>query len=180
MLAGIGGEEMAPLGELGDGWGRVDLTAFEDLLPAGSAANLGGQGADPSAFLDLLEDVGHVEELGSETQDGVALTGYAADVSLADMMDAQGMAPEDMGSLFGAGGEEIGEAVLEVEIPIEVWVDGEGYVRRMVMEIGGPELLEAVESIEDVPAEDTEEVGSVVVETDMRFNDFGYDVTIAV
>ena len=182
MASQMLGGEAEVLGQLDDQWGKVDLEAFTDLLPADVAKQLGAQGTDPTAMLDLLREVGDVEELGSETQNGVAVTGYAAEVSLEDLLEAQGMSVEDFTAMFGGGDAAEGmEAILEVTMPIEVWVDDEGYVRREVMTIGGSELVDAIEDADTpVSAEEAEAMESFVVEMDMRMNDYGDDITVDV
>ena len=180
MAAQMLGPDAEALAGLDDSWGKVDLTEFADLLPADVAQQLGAQGTDPTAMLDVLQEVGGVEELGSETQDGVAVTGYAAEVSLEDLLEAQGMSAEDFTAMLGGGANvtEI-EAVLDAEMPIEVWVDDEGYVRRQVMTIGGSELVGVIEDSDvSVSDEEAQAMESFVMEMDMRMHDYGADITV--
>jgi len=111
-------------GSLGDGWGRVDLSAMGDVLPGEAAGSLGGgQAYDPAVFLEMVRQSESAEELGSDEIDGEPVNGIAAEVSMAEMLEAQGMGPEDLGS--GA------EGMAGMTFPIEVWVGEDDLIRRL-------------------------------------------------
>lgn len=149
FLAAMGTEPgAAPLGPfaaLGDGWGKVDLSALGDLVPGDLAQLFGGaQAFDPRMFLDLLRDSSDVEELGSATIRGEAVTGLSATVSLEDLLDAQQIDREALGQLAESSG-----AVAEmstIRFPIEVWVNGTGQVARIVVAMSSDSLSDAAQA----------------------------------
>jgi len=151
-------------GQLGDDWGRVDIAALGSTLPGEAAGSLGGgQTYDPTVFLDMIRASDDVEELGTDTIDGTEVTGLAADVSMADMLEAQGMSPDDL----GPGSEDLPEA----SFPIEVWVDGEDLIRRIDFSFDSEALTDvAEESGEDVGSLDTAGFGMAMT---MDFSDYG-------
>lgn len=121
---------------LGDSWGRVDLTGLaDDAEPSELFSQLNqGQNLDPRFYIELVKDADDVKDLGSDTVDGVGLVGLAADVPLAAMIEAQGIDPS---TLVGErSGENLAEAMEEFMIPVGVWIDEDGNVRRLSMDIG--------------------------------------------
>lgn len=144
------GQDLGPVAELavlGDGWGRVDLAALGDLSLVDVQNTAGApNGSDPRVLLDLVASADSVEELGSEDIDGDEVNGLGADLTLGEMLDAQGVQVDDfvqqMGSNVGglegvpAGEmESMMQSIVETPIPFEVWVDDKGYVRRVAYEM---------------------------------------------
>jgi hypothetical protein len=105
--------------QLGDGWGRVDLDELADLLP-GLQDNMSATGAHvPHLFVDVITKAQDVEELGEDEIRGVAVTGLAAEVPFEDLLAAEGTGP---GSV---------DVLNDITVPVEVWVDRDGLVRRV-------------------------------------------------
>ena len=105
--------------QLGDGWGRVDIDELAELLP-GLQDNMSATGAHvPRLFVDVVTKARDVEELGEDEIRGVAATGLAAEVPFEDLFAAQGT---------GLAGVDV---MNDITVPIEVWVDRDGLVRRV-------------------------------------------------
>ena len=146
----------------GKEWIGMDLEkSFEDL-------GLGGldfQSQDPSHMLQFLRAAGgEVEEAGSARVRGVETTRYTGSIDLREALDAslddlgmserkQQRARDEMKAMLDEVGDE--------ELPIEVFVDDEGMLRRITMELGM-----AVEGQE------------VAMTMEMDFFDFGVDVDV--
>jgi hypothetical protein len=110
---------------LADGWVAVDLAALGDVDPQhGTGALAGDQSIDPSAYLGLVRSAGSVEELGSDEIDGVPVTRLLADAALVDLLRLRGIEPP-MTTIDAT------EALSEVTLPIEAWVDGRGHIHRV-------------------------------------------------
>jgi hypothetical protein len=124
-------------GKLPEGKTWIEL----DLTKAASAAgiNLSQLSSldqtDPDQFLEYLRaSSGDVSTVGSETLDGVPTTHYRATLQLSSILDRlpsseQAAAKTALEKLGGVSG-----------IPVDVWVDGQGRVRRIQMsiDIGSP------------------------------------------
>ncbi|MFS8482482.1 MAG: hypothetical protein FWJ94_11310 [Acidimicrobiia bacterium] len=129
----LGLDELEDLEALRDGWGVIDVSALEDALPSEVAAQISGQsGPDPQALIEVVQGADDVEDLGTGQVQGEPAHGLSAEVSMADLMEAQGTDP----GAFAAGGigrddEEAMAAMLEMAVPVEVWIDGEGYLVRI-------------------------------------------------
>lgn len=179
MFGNVPAEEVGEAGELldaftgmGDGWGRVDLAELGDVLPGEAASALGGgQTYDPQVFLDMIKGSEGVEELGSDEIDGVSVNGLAADVSMADMLEAQGM---DAATAGAAGLEDMA-------FPIEVWIDGDDQIRRVSFSFDGETLADAAaEAGEDIDDMDIgSEMDAFEFSMTMDFTDYG-DASIEV
>jgi hypothetical protein len=130
-------------------WLKVDLE---------QAAGIGGLdlsqlgGNDPTRYLEYLQATGaEVEEIGSEEVRGVETTHYSATVDLEEALE---LVPEDqrasVQALIDAG---------TTALPLDTWVDGDGLVRRIDVE---------------VPAGESGGTGNVT----MDLFEFGLDVEI--
>ena len=97
-----------------------------------------------------------VEELGTETVDGVETQHFGGTYRLASALET--LDPEQAAALE-ASFEQFGNQIADAELPFEVWVDGDGRVRRMVQEM---------------------EVLGSTVSFEQRYFDFGADVDIQV
>jgi hypothetical protein len=109
-------------------WLKVDAEKLGEQqgLDLGQLSQLGQ--TDPSQSLQYLRAVsGDVEELGGEEVRGVDTTHYKADVELKKVPDAL---PEAQREQFRKGIDALVEQLGTDEIPIEVWIDDEGLVRR--------------------------------------------------
>lgn len=131
------------MGDSDKPWVRVDAGELGsgDLGPSGPATS------DPGALLEFLEGAGPVEEVGTEDVRGVPTTHLAAEIDLADLLaeadaDRQAEMEEQLGGL-GADLESFDS------LPVEVWVDEDGYVRRFTMTFDFGQALEASEDLGD-------------------------------
>jgi hypothetical protein len=156
--AGIG--PIGELAELGDSWGRVDLGALGDLSLADVQSTTGGSanGSDPRAMLDAVASAEDVERLGTDEIDGTPVNGLGADLSLRDLLEAQGVDAErfvdQMAATVGglnqadpAVSDEVFQTVFEAQVAFEVWVDGDGYVRRVSYEMDNLEIFSGMEGL---------------------------------
>jgi hypothetical protein len=103
----------------------IDLSQFSSI----------GQN-DPSQFLSYLRaSSGAVVSLGSEKVDGVATTHYSATLQLSHILEHL---PGNQQAAAKAALEQLGSSTSGMGgIPANVWVDGQGRVRRMQMSFGG-------------------------------------------
>lgn len=105
---------------LGKGWLKLrDDAPFPEL----------GQN-DPAQMLEYLRATSELEELGTARIRGVETTHYAARVQLAKV--AERISPQAKRQVERAL-EEAGSRGIE-EIPVDVWVGDDGYVRRLAMD----------------------------------------------
>lgn len=141
----------------GVGCRQLDL---DDALDSFGGA--GGGAMDPSAFLAQLRAVGaDVEELGALDVRDVATTHYAATYTLRDAIGAMPAAQADaLEQTYAA----LPPSFLGTEQAVDVFVDGDGLVRRMQVA---------------TTAMDVEGVTLPAMTTIMDWFDFGADVTIA-
>jgi hypothetical protein len=124
--------------QLGDGWGYVDGTAVPGVDAGSLTGTLGIGSADPAALFALLSDVEGAESIGTADIRGVSTSGVRADVNLSDLMEAQGTPIASTGDSFD-----------NATFPIELWIDKDGFVRRIVMDMSGEAIAEAAEAAGD-------------------------------
>lgn len=150
MFADLGGAgDLGPaagLAEMGDGWGHVDVAAVGDEVSADVASALGGQGVDPRAVVETIEGTADVEDIGTAEIRGAPVRGLAAEVTMGDLLEASGQDPEVLAETTGVGRqtEEMMAALYATTTPIEVWVDDDGYLRRMVFGYGTDDVATAM------------------------------------
>jgi hypothetical protein len=77
---------------------------------------------DPTQALKMIRSVGNVNEAGHEQIDGVDTTKYSG--TLDPQKLAHKFGTTQLGQVFKAMGTKA--------IPVSVWVDGDGYVRKLV------------------------------------------------
>jgi hypothetical protein len=142
-LSELGGEQdptTEVFTQLGDGWGYVDGTAVPGVDAGSITGTLGVGGTDPGAIFELLSNADGTETIGTADIRGVSTTGVRAEVNLGDLMEAQGTVVP--------GGNPFGDTTL----PIEAWIDKDGFVRRIVIDMNGEAIADAAEaSGEDIP-----------------------------
>jgi hypothetical protein len=114
--------------DLPDGktWARVDLTKAAKALgeDPGKIMQQWDPGSDPTQLLDMLSKASSgVEKVGTETVAGVETTHYHATVDLAKLAQENGAAQ--------AQAEQLRKTIGAQELPVDVWIDGDGYVRRI-------------------------------------------------
>jgi hypothetical protein len=113
-------------------WIKIDVEALGDSAAVDLQQLAQGNQSDPAQYLRWLGAVGEdVEELGTETVRGVETTHYRATVDLDRVVDEA--EPEVRGAtkLW----IDLLKRQLELgEVPIDVWVDEDGLVRRIEQE----------------------------------------------
>ncbi|MFQ5427244.1 MAG: hypothetical protein ACE5EV_09195, partial [Gaiellales bacterium] len=116
-------------------WARMDLAELGEtqVLEAGTPEPAAG--ADPGQLLAMLEaiDAG-VVAVGPETVRGVETTRYTATIDLARL---GALVPAEQRIVFEAQLGQVRAAGLS-EVPIDVWLDADGLVRRIRSEIRIP------------------------------------------
>lgn len=153
--AGMPPSDLGPLEALvplADDWGRIDAAALGDVSAGEVAGVAGSQAGDPRDYLESLRGATDPSNLGDDEIRGVAVRGVGASITLGDMVAAQSLDPEDYldqiaGGLPGApeaDAEAFGAAMLDLEIPVEVWVDEAGNVRRMTLDMDLRAIVAAV------------------------------------
>ncbi len=172
MLGQLAGEGQLPggadLAALRDGWAMVDLGQVGYLSAEDLAQLTGTQGSTtPDAIVGLLREASaDVTEVGRVDVRGVATTHLRARVNMGAMMEAQGL---DRDQLAGVAGDL--DAMLDVELPFEVYVDDEDRVRRVSLTLD-PEALQDLVGESAPPGADFSFTSTI----DMF--DFGADIEI--
>ena len=152
---------------LAAGWVSVDVQALGDVDPGEAAGRLAGiQNLDPQGFLDLLETGDRVEDLGSREIGGVTLSGLSAQVDYVRALRVQGFDIVDLTSLA--------DAMRGASVPIEVWVDADGMIRRVVLDFNLARLAEVAAATGTAgAADDLLAGGDVRTTTTLDFSDYG-------
>jgi hypothetical protein len=185
MLAqGATRADLGPLGDLaalGDEWGSIDLA---QISPSEVASAAGAQSTDPRAYLDMAARGTDVHELGDETIDGVDTRGLGATITYGDLIEAQGQDADDVreqmaaaaGAGAGPGGEEFAEiydqlleGMFAMDVPVEVWVDGDDRVRRIEVDL---DMTGLMAGMAEAAGEDAGDAG-MSAEMVMDFTDYG-------
>jgi hypothetical protein len=144
-MAGPGDEldDLGPFGafgDIGDGWGHIDLEELPGELSPGDMT--GAAGLDAATGLDLLGDAADQRSLGSDEIRGVPVEGYATTVTMEDLMVATGGDVEDLDEELPPGViDDDVDVMLGIEIAVEAWLDGDGLVRRLVVDVDLADLM---------------------------------------
>ena len=113
----------------GKRWLRLDAQSVADAASLDFGLLLQGSQADPMQSLLWPEALGpEMTEIGEEEVRGVATTHYRAVVDLRRLRD---QAPSGEEAEWGAYVDTLRERLGAEAIPVEVWVDGDGLVRRL-------------------------------------------------
>ncbi|OFW72629.1 MAG: hypothetical protein A2Y55_11005 [Actinobacteria bacterium RBG_16_68_12] len=114
-------------------WLKFDLrSAGRDLgIDLESLLELGRQN-DPLQTLDYLRAAGSVEELGREKVRGVDTTHYRSEIDYARYADLVEHENPEAARAIRALLEQTGGALV---VPMEIWIDEEGLVRRQALEL---------------------------------------------
>jgi hypothetical protein len=144
------------------------IPAFEQQIGAAwvtaaiddpAADQLGGATNDPSAMLDTLRGVSDdVEEVGSEDVRGVETTHYSATIDIEQALEE--LPPDERDRLEGQL-----DALGGGDLPVDVWIDDDGLVRRMEM------------TLDELVAADGMEGAATI---SMEFYDYGEPVDIEI
>jgi hypothetical protein len=141
---------LADMAELGDQWGRVDMA---QVSPSSVASLAGAQSVDPEAYLEIIARGQDVQDLGTDTIDGVEVRGLGATVNYEDMVAAQGADIDDaLGQVPADGGDVVG-ALSSMEVPIEVWVDGDNRLRRIHFAVDMADMFAGLDEPNRPPAD---------------------------
>ncbi|HXV58258.1 MAG TPA: hypothetical protein VD704_10360 [Gaiellaceae bacterium] len=117
----------------GKRWLRLDLQSVADASGIDFGSLIQGTQADPSQLLLWLAALGpEAEELGEEDVQGVPTTRYRATV---DLRRLESQAPEGAGEEWRAYVQSLATRLGTTEVPVEISVDGDGYVRRLRQEL---------------------------------------------
>ena len=81
--------------------------------------------------------------------------------------ETDGLSARQLGSL--------GSILGDIDVPTEVWVDGEGRLRKMTMFL---DMRQAMASTGEVSAEELDEVGEIGMVLTMEMFDYGVDVEV--
>jgi hypothetical protein len=120
-------------------WLRVDLTST-DATAQELQGLVSGQNDASLLLYYLFGADGQIDSLGTETIGGVEATGYS--VSL-DLDEALARVPEEAREALELNLDEFTDGGIAHVLDAEVWIDGEGFVRRLVFvyelgdEVGG-------------------------------------------
>jgi len=158
----IAATEDPAMAALVDDWGRVDLAAAA------------GDDLDEMPSLDevrmlLAMGVGvatGAEEIGTRPgSDGSELTGIRLDYDVRELSQLAG----EMSDTAGDALDEVDD-IPDVTVPIEVWIDGDGAPREVIIHLDAETLAKVMEaSGEDVG------VGAIDFNLTLRFDDVGDD-----
>jgi hypothetical protein len=103
--------------------------------------------ADPSAFLDFLHGAGgQVVDMGRENVRGVDTQHLHATVKLQDALDsASGPARDRLQRAIDQLGKD-DSALLDQEMPVDVYIDNDGMVRELVFDFSSPDTADSTSS----------------------------------
>lgn len=171
-----------------DGPVAVDLAQLPALGVEGdvAAADLmsqfsqGAQVIDPSAIVEALRSVDSLTEVGNQEENGIEVTVYEANITLADYTEALGQSLEDgasgLGDVGGFDAAAFAPLVADLEVELQISLDGEGLLRQIVTTIDMGSFLETMLGA-GAEADDIGEL-TMVVETWQTFDNYGDDVEI--
>lgn len=168
MLSALGGMLGGGTEDMGDQWIAVDM----DDMGAGVDEFGGGVSSmDPSLYLEMLEGAGaEVTELGPVDVRGTATTGYSVDVSVSEAIAAQ--ADEETAAELESQLEQLGAGDLgDLEIPMEIYIDSEGEVRRVVIDMSFADMASTIPDLGTGAAE----LGDLSMSMTIDFFDLGSD-----
>jgi hypothetical protein len=167
MLSALGAMMGGGTEDIGDKWIAVDM---EEM--GASLDEFGGGGVssmDPSFYLEMLEGAGaEVTPLGALDVRGTATTGYAVDVSVSDAITAQ--ADEETAAEIESQLEALGAGdVADLTIPMEIYVDANGDVRRVVIDMSFADVAAAMPDL----GTEAGDIGDLSMNTTIDFFDLG-------
>lgn len=137
-LLGSGGAELPP--ELqGRPWLKLDV---QELVEASEQGAAPPGSSNPAGQLDALRGIakGSIEVVGNEEVNGVCTTHYQGTV---DLSKAAAEVPEEFRAEFDQAFEALSASLSEV--PVDVWLDDDGRVRRQQVVLELDQQGQAVE-----------------------------------
>lgn len=160
-------------------WIRFEGSEHAGLGQSGLPGTTGGTITDPSAMLGYLRGVGaDLTTIGTEVIDGVETTHVRAVVSVRDALDASGADRERMEQALRGLGGGLGEAIEELSFPFDVYVDADGYVRRLTMSYDFSELFDVFEGLSGSERRGATPDPGMSMTMTIDFFDFGEPVSI--
>ncbi len=181
-LADVIGDEAGAewMRELGDRWGRVDLGEFEGAS-AGvltGALGAGGSPQDTLAALAGATDAAQTEDIGSDEIDGMTVHGTRFTLPLSEVLGdaaatgmSEGVDPDETSPEELQAFDDVAVAFLGSDVPVEAWVDDDGYVRRIGYEIDMGAIL--AEEFGDLAEAAGEPLPTMTMGSTMDFTDYG-------
>jgi hypothetical protein len=160
------------LAAMGEGWGRIEI---DDRTPRAVEQIAGTSLIDPRLFLDLIEGGRNAEDMGTQHIDGIQTRRLRADVTFEELIALEG---SDSRSEFEesfaefADGDEVDaltDEIMAIESAVEVWVDDDEHLRRVVTTIDMRAVYEVVRDLVDEA--DPDEIGSITTTLDMFDHD---------
>ena len=125
-------------------------------LPKGASAGIGSITVGSRSLIDALQGVaGEVTTKGTEDVRGVSTTHYAATIDLTKALDA---VPADQRSQLEDRLKTAGVDLSKLAIPVDVWVDDDGLVRRLTATLDTTALAGVAPAIPGVRVDETLEV----------------------
>jgi hypothetical protein len=148
-------------------WVKVETAQLDTSSPLAAAASLDGTVTDPSTFLEALRGIGDDTRVVEHVMlDGVSTLHYRGTVDLAR---AAAKLPAPDRDRLRQGFDRLGVDQSTVQIPMDVWVDEAGNVRRVSTDV----------RIADRPENDATLRGSVITVT-VDYRDVGMPERIVV
>ena len=139
---------------LGDTWAQVDLAALGDPVPAEVGKWLPGtRDLGVRQALQLLLTARTVDDEGPATLGDVKVHRLAAEIGFADLLEAEGV---DLTSALASPSTPKGLAnvVNHAELEAQLWIDGDGHIRRLIVDTGSTfQDIAKVVGEKDVPDE---------------------------
>jgi hypothetical protein len=145
----------------GKSWVKIDVGALGKKLGIDLSKLQQGDSADPAKMFSVLRRAAHPTVVGRESVGGVSTMHYKATVDLRQLIatEPDAVARESLQRAIDVSGIST--------YPVEVWIDGDGYLRRMRIAIPA-----------GVPAGTQTNVATVTMTEEL--SNFGTDVQVAV
>ncbi len=113
-------------------WVKLDLAKFRQAMGAGTRSLTSG--TDPTQYLaELRGSGGAVKVVGHETVRGVPTTRYAGTIDLVKAAELDAGANRAQAR---AAAQKLIEKTGQPSVPVQVWVDAGGLVRRVGLDLG--------------------------------------------
>lgn len=141
----------------GKPWLKLDVAALGKASGSGLGGLSQGAGSDPTQALALLKGVSSdIREVGAEQVRDADTTHYRATIDLQKAAEQQGAAKKQVARFL--------EQAEVRSVPADVWVDGEGRLRKMRY---------------DMKLKPSGAQGTITVRSTVEMFDFGTTVTVA-
>jgi hypothetical protein len=146
----------------GDKWIRMDLESLGSDPSALSQSQ-----TDPTQILSYLAGVADdVVDVGPAEVRGVEVTHYRATLDLGRALDAPDVPAATRERL-----QKLAPSLRDIDMPVEVWIDADGRMRRMSMEMDLAEMLGGTDAGSGVPT-------GAAMHIEMELYDFGVPVDV--